>query len=573
MSIETTSQYIFGGAALALLCIFASVLSRRLGAPLLLVFLVLGMLAGDSGPGGIAFEDVELAFLFGNLALAVIIFDGGLGTRRDTFRVSLSPAISLATLGVVITAGLTGLAAHWILGVSWQQGLLIGAIVGSTDAAAVFGLLRAAGLELKERTGATLEIESATNDPMAIFLTLTLVQVIALEATAPGWSMLTEFIRQMGLGVALGITGGYVMSFLLRRLSLASALYPLLALAGGLSLFGITNLWGGSGFLAIFIVGLMIGNTSLPYGNDIHRFHNGMAWLSQIGMFLMLGLLITPGNLPPLVIPAVAIALVLIFIARPLAVFVCLLPFHFPWREQLFISWCGLRGAVPIILALFPTLAGLDDTGMYFELGFFVVLISLVLQGWSIAPVARWLQIELPPSTREPEHLALKIPNEHEKVLLVYQALTGSNAVGMNARHLPLSEGAQLVGLIRRGMMIVEWAGQCLQPGDQVVILTSAGSTAKLNRTFATRATISRLEPSTFFGNFVIHPDAQLADLAQLYGFELPAELRNLRLAEYIARAFYGKPVVGDHVQMGNVQFVVREIKGDTIAAVGLKLS
>ena len=573
MSIETTSQYIFGGAALALLCIFASILSRRLGAPLLLVFLVLGMLAGDSGPGGISFEDVELAFMFGNLALAVIIFDGGLGTRRDTFRVSLSPAISLATLGVVITTGLTGLAAHWILGVSWQKSLLIGAIVGSTDAAAVFGLLRAAGLELKERTGATLEIESATNDPMAIFLTLTLVQVIVLEETAPGWSVLTEFIRQMGLGVAIGITGGYIMSFLLKRLSLASALYPLLALAGGLSIFGITNLWGGSGFLAIFIVGLMIGNTSLPYGNDIHRFHNGMAWLSQIGMFLMLGLLITPGNLPPLVIPAVAIALVLIFVARPIAVFVCLLPFHFPWREQLFVSWCGLRGAVPIILALFPTLAGLDDTGVYFELGFFVVLISLVLQGWTIAPVARWLQIELPPSIREPQHLALMIPNEHEKVLLVYQVLAGSNAVGMNARHLPLSEGAQLVGIIRRGMMIIEWAGQSLQPGDQVVILTSAGSTAKLNRTFATRAPVSRLEPSTFFGNFVIHPDARLADLAQLYGFELPEELQHLSLAEYIARTFYGKPVVGDHVQMGKVQFVVREIKGDTIVAVGLKLS
>src|SRR5690606_19506333 len=227
---------------------------------------------------------------------------------------------------------------------SWLEALLIGAIVGSTDAAAVFGLLRLAGLELKERTGATLEIESGTNDPMAIFLTITLVHLLANSSANPGLSILLEFVQQMGVGLAVGASGGWLMTQILRRIHLPASLYPLFALAGGLSIFGLTNLWGGSGFLAIYIAGVIAGNTSLPYGNDIHRFHVGLAWLSQIGMFLMLGLLITPSAMLPIIVPAIAIALVLIFVARPLAVAVSLVPFHFPWREQLFVSWCGLRG-------------------------------------------------------------------------------------------------------------------------------------------------------------------------------------------------------------------------------------
>ena len=279
MTIELIYQYIFGGAVLAFLCVIASVFSRRVGAPLLLVFLLLGMLAGEDGFGKIKFDDFSLAFLFGNLALAIIIFDGGLGTRKDSFRVSLKPALSLATVGVIATAAITGFAAHWILGLSWQEGLLIGAIVGSTDAAAVFGLLRTAGLELKERTGATLEIESGSNDPMAIFLTITMVQILQLTGsdTNPGWTIAQELVSQLGLGIVLGLAGGYLLTLLLKKLQLTPSLYPLLTLAGGLSIFGATTILDGSGFLAIFIAGAMIGNTSLPFSNDVHRFHDGMA--------------------------------------------------------------------------------------------------------------------------------------------------------------------------------------------------------------------------------------------------------------------------------------------------------
>lgn len=572
MTIDHISHLIFGGAILALMSVFASIVSRRLGAPILLVFLVLGMLAGENGPGGIKFNDFSMAFLFGTLALAVILFDGGLGTRKATFRVALTPALSLATVGVMVTAGITGAASCYILGLSWLEGLLIGAIVGSTDAAAVFGLLHMAGFELKERPGATLEIESGTNDPMAIFLTITLVQLLEQQQSNPGLSVLVEFLRQMGLGLIIGFAGGYLITRALKRIPLPASLYPLFALAGAMSVFGITNLWGGSGFLAIYIVGVLVGNASLPYSNDIHRFHDGMAWLSQIGMFLMLGLLITPARMLPIIFPAIAIALILIFIARPLAVGVSLLPFHFPWREQVFISWCGLRGAVPIILALFPTLAGLEHTGTYFELVFFVVLISLVVQGWTIAPTARWLDVELPPSLRDPEHLTVKIQDEQEKELLIYHAVAGSAVLNMQTRHLPLGEGAQLVGVIRQGVMIDEPAQATIKLNDQVMLLAIGGTALAVGRLFSPSAPDARLEEKTFFGSFVIHPDAGLDDLSQLYGFKIPEQLRTLTVAQHITQTYHGKPVVGDHVDFAHIHFVVKEVEGNRITAVGLKM-
>lgn len=574
MSIAVIYQQIFGAAILAFLCIIASVFTRRIGAPILLVFLVLGMLAGEDGPGGIKFDDFGLAFLFGNIALAIIIFDGGLGTQKDTFRVSLKPAISLATVGVIATAGITGFAAHIILNLSWQEGLLIGAIVGSTDAAAVFGLLRSAGLELKERTSATLEIESGSNDPMAIFLTITLVQILQLNGEGnQGWTILNELIRQMGLGLAIGFAGGFLLSRLLQQLSLPSSLYPLLALAGGISLFGVTTLWGGSGFLAIFIAGVIVGNTPLPYSNDIHKFHDGVAWLSQIGMFLMLGILITPTHVIPIILPALAIAFVLIFIARPLAVVVSLLPFHFPWREQLFIGWCGLRGAVPIILALFPSLAGLENTQTYFELVFFVVLVSLIIQGWTIAPVARWLQIEVPRTAKSPECLHLTIKQEQDKALLIYPVLTGSRAVGLTVDRLPTTEGSQLMGVIRRGILAQDIEHEKLITNDQVVFLSTNEARDTLGRIFAPAARVSSLESNRFFGEFALQPDAQLLEIAKTYGFQIDSVATETTLEQYLLKQFHGKPVVGDQVKLASVKLVIREIKNDRIVSVGLKLS
>jgi cell volume regulation protein A len=574
VTIELIYQYIFGGAVLAFLCVIASVFSRRVGAPLLLVFLLLGMLAGEDGFGKIKFDDFSLAFLFGNLALAIIIFDGGLGTRKDSFRVSLKPALSLATVGVIATAAITGFAAHWILGLPWQEGLLIGAIVGSTDAAAVFGLLRTAGLELKERTGATLEIESGSNDPMAIFLTITMVQILQLTGsdTNPGWTIAQELVSQLGLGIVLGLAGGYLLTLLLKKLQLTPSLYPLLTLAGGLSIFGATTILDGSGFLAIFIAGAMIGNTSLPFSNDVHRFHDGMAWLSQIGMFLMLGLLITPSNLIPIIFPALTIAFVLIFVARPIAVWLSLLPFHFPWREQVFIGWCGLRGAVPIILALFPSLAGLEHTQTYFELVFFVVLISLVLQGWTIAPIAKWMQIELPPSNKEPAHQHLTLKHDQDKELLVYTVVPESRAVGLAVKNLPVKEGSQFLGIIRNGILIDQNPSETLANEDQVVLLSSTNAKSALGQVFAKQLPSPSLDTSFFFGEFSLNPDAKLSDVAQAYGFEIGSSEHNVSVAEFIIRQFHGKPVIGDKVRLGAIKLIVKNIENERIVSVGLKL-
>ena len=568
MAIEQTYQAIFVGALLALLCVVASLLSRRLGMPLLLVFLVLGMLAGEDGPGGIRFDDFEMAFLFGNLALAVILFDGGLGTRRDTFRVSLKPALSLATLGVLVTAAVTGAAVYLILGLPWREALLIGAIVGSTDAAAVFGLLRNAGLELKERPGATLEVESGSNDPMAIYLTITMVEILSTADRGIGWPIVTEFVRQIGLGALVGVPGGYLLVQLLKRLSLHASLYPLLALAGAGSLFGLTSIIGGSGFLAIYIAGVMVGNSALPYATDIHRFHDGIAWLSQIGMFLMLGLLITPSHLPPIVLPAVAISLVLILVARPVAVLLSLAPFHFPWRERVFIGWCGLRGAVPIILALFPSLAGLEHTRTYFELVFFVVLISLLVQGWTVAPLARWLQVDLPQTLQDPQHLTVKIHDEQGKALLVYQAAPGCRATGVKGKHLPLAEGAQLAGIIRQGILIENAPDQTIKADDQVMVLAAGGTTA-LGHMFAPGGDA---ESNLFFGGFALKPEVRLAELEQLYCFQVRNQDRNLTLADYFVKEFHDKAVVGDQVTLGPIKLIVREIDDGRVASIGLRL-
>lgn len=569
MTIDIVYQFIFAAGILTLLSVLASQLSRRTGAPVLLLFLVLGMLAGEDGIG-IPFDNIDLAFLLGNVALAVIILDGGLGTQASSFRVSLPPAVSLATFGVLITAGITGYAAHKLLGLPWQEGLLIGAIVGSTDAAAVFGLIRNAGLKLNERTGATLEIESGSNDPMAIFLTITLVQWIQLSNDGDQQVVVLaiELLRQLGLGLLLGLLGGVGINWLFKHTHLTASLYPLMVLAGGISLFGITNIAGGSGYLAIFIVGVIVGNTPIPYGQDVHRFHDGMAWLSQIGMFLMLGLLITPSNLLPMFIPALIIALVLIFIARPVAVVVSLLPFRFPWREQVFISWCGLRGAVPIILALFPFLAGLEHTKLFFDLVFFVVLISLVLQGWTIPTAARWLNIEIPgDTTQEPRVLSMS----HSMDLVVYPVLPGSQAENKRLAELPV-EDSQAVGVIRDGHFISSAPELSIARGDQVMALSPGGIDPTLAQSFKLAPHTLVMQSEGFFGEFSVNPQAKLVDIVQAYGLSLDVPQSEATVADYLQRKYRGKLVQGDYVKLGSVRLIVRDVEKGAVKAVGLKL-
>ncbi len=570
---ELTTHIILLGSLVLLLSVLSSVVTARLGAPLLLVFLSLGMLLGEDGPGGVHFNDVQLAHLLGSLALAIILFDGGLRTPAKNFRVGLRPAVVLATLGVAVTAAITGGVAAWWLGLHWLEGLLLGAIVGSTDAAAVFSLLHGRGLELKQRVGATLEIESGSNDPMAIFLTIVLIELLSTGSDTMGLLVLWEFVRQMGLGALLGSAGGYALVWTINRLDLAAGFYPLAALAGGLTVFGITSELDGSGFLAIYLAGLVLGNRPLQASQNINRFHDGIARLSQIGMFLMLGLLVTPSALMPVALDALLLAGVLILFARPLAVWLSLLPFRFPWREQVFIAWVGLRGAVPVILALFPLLAGLDQAGSFFNIVFFVVLISLVVQGWTVAPVARLLRLEVPPSNHIVQRVELDIPGQQELELVGYRLAQDTPAVQEKWASLVLPKQVRVVAQLREQQLLPSQALADLRPGDHLYLLASPDDLPSLDLLFVPRTASERLSDQSFFGEFVLNGEVRLSDLSMAYGLVLPSGVADLSLADYIRRELHTTPVVGDRLALAGVGLVVRKMEGARITRVGLKLS
>jgi cell volume regulation protein A len=571
--VDLTNQIILLGSLVLLLSVFSSVVTARVGAPILLVFLIIGMLLGEEGPGGVVFHDVQLAHLFGSLALAIILFDGGLRTPVKNFRVGLKPAMVLATFGVMITAGITGMFAAWWLGLHWMEGLLLGAIVGSTDAAAVFSLLHGRGLELKQRVGATLEIESGSNDPMAIFLTIVLIELLISGPQNMGLVMLWEFIQQMGLGAAIGIAGGFALVWVINRLDLSPGLYPLAALAGGLTIFGLASQVNGSGFLAIYLAGLVLGNRPLQSSQNINRFHDGIASLSQIGMFLMLGLLVTPSALMPVAQDSLLIAGVLILIARPVAVWISLLPFHFPWREQSFIAWVGLRGAVPIILALFPLLAGLDQAGNFFNIVFFVVLISLVVQGWTVAPAARLFRLELPSTTHVVQRVELDIPGQQEMELVGYRLADNTPVVQEKWTSFVLPKSVRVVAHLRDKKLLDSLELLDLRAGDYLYLMAAPDDLLDLDRLFVARAAPKRLSEQSFFGEFVLNADALLGDLSLAYGLKLPEGAAQMTVEDYMRKKLHTAPVVGDRLALAGVELVVREMEGARITRVGLKLS
>ncbi|MCW5610309.1 MAG: potassium/proton antiporter [Rubrivivax sp.] len=406
---------LLGAGALVFVSVVAGLFSVRVGFSFLVVFLLTGILAGEEGLGGFRFDDYTLSFWVGNVALAIILLDGGLRTAYATFRTGLRPAALLATVGVVLSAALTAAAGMLFVGLEWKTALLLGAIVGSTDAAAVFALLTRSGVTLNERVAATLEIESGVNDPMAVYLTLAFIALV-LGSTAGSsggegggalaalGDMALSFGRQFGWGALLGIAGGFLLAALLPRIASHDAgggILALLVCAAGLALFGATGLLGGSGFLAVYLFGLVVANRAAQAVQPTLAAMDGYAWLAQAGMFLLLGLLVTPSNMLQTLGPALGVALALMLVARPIAVWLCLWPFHFSAREVWFISWVGLRGAVPIVLALFPLLAGVPQAGLLFNIAFVVVLVSLVAQGSTIGLAARRLGVALPPPDDE----------------------------------------------------------------------------------------------------------------------------------------------------------------------------
>lgn len=394
---EFTNQLIFFSGLLLCLSILAGIVSNRTGAPLILAFIGVGIMFGQDGPGGIIFNDMQLSYSVCSFALAIILFDGGIHTPLKNFRMAARPAFSLATVGVLLTSGITAVGMKYFLNVEWLEALLFGSIVASTDAAAVFLLLRQRGVKLEPKLSHTLEVESGINDPMAIFLTLTFVELLLSQNNNTWLHIIGDFIIQIGVGAAFGYTGGRLLIWFFDRIKIDSGLYPIFALAGGLLVFGATNILGGSGFLAAYIAGLLLGNHEYQAKNLVQQFMDGIAWLSQLGMLLLLGLLVTPTELIDDIPQALVITGVLVFIARPAAVFISLAFENFNWKEKIFISWVGLRGGIPIYLAIIPVMLGLK--GHYFNIAFIVVIYSLLMQGWTVGLVGKLLGVKSRPET------------------------------------------------------------------------------------------------------------------------------------------------------------------------------
>ena len=360
-SLNSVSIAIFLGAVLVMAGILSSLLALRFGAPLLLVFLLIGMLAGDAGPGQLSFDDVRTTYLVGSVALALILFDGGLRTKFQSIRIVLAPSMVLATVGVLVTAVVAAPAAKYALDLNWTEALLVGAVVASTDAAAVFLLVHTQGLRLRPRVGATLEAESGTNDPFAIFLTLMLVEFISLGESSP-WHVVLELAREGLLGAIIGVIGGRLVVLALNRMALPQGLHAPFVTTAALVIFGVSQISHASGFLAVYLAGIIVGNRPTRAHNSVVTFLDAATWLAQIVMFVLLGLLASPQRLLDSVGASVIVALVLMLVARPLAVLLCLAPFRFNWREKVFIAWTGLRGAVAIFLASIPMLVGLVES-------------------------------------------------------------------------------------------------------------------------------------------------------------------------------------------------------------------
>jgi cell volume regulation protein A len=566
-SLDVISVAILLGSLLVLAGILSSLIALRFGAPLLLVFLLVGMLAGEGGLLGLKFDDVATTYTVGSIALALILFDGGLRTRLASFRNVVGPAVTLATAGVLITALLIAPVVKFMLGGGWTEAMLVGAVVASTDAAAVFFLINARGLRLRPRVRALLEVESGTNDPFAVFLTLMLVEV--LTSGSHGWvHALLAFARDGILGCIIGYLGGRTITAVLNRLDLPQGLHAPFVAVSALVLFAFANVMHASGFLAVYLAGLVVGNRQTRAHNSVVVFIDAATWLAQIGMFVLLGLLVWPQRLTESLFAAIMIAIVLMLIARPVAVFLCLAPFKFQWRERLFISWVGLRGAVAIFLASIPMLVGLPAAYLYFDIAFVVVLSSLLIQGWSVAFAARRLGMSFARSDPLPRRVELDLPGQLTREIVGYPV--AANTPFLRRGLIPNWARPTLV--VRKEEILTPVEAQPLREGDYLYLLAPPEKAQALDRFFVVMPPPRAPDPA-LLGDFFVPGTGTLGALAEIYGLQVAADHTEVSLSDYFREQLGRAARAGEVVDLGPIALLAYKVDEGRVTTVGLRLA
>jgi len=481
----TTEAILLVISLLFLLSVIASKISSRFGVPALLLFAVIGMLAGSDGPGGIYFDYPWATQFLGITALALILFSAGFETNFSLVRPVLWQGISLATVGVAVSAVVVGLFSSWLLHLPVEEGLLIGAIISSTDAAAVFNVLRSRRLYLKGNLGELIELESGSNDPMAVLLTIALIRLMSHPETTLGSTALMVVV-QLLLGAAAGYVIGRLIVVAVNRIRLEwEGLYPVFTVAMAVFAFAAIATMRGSGFVGVYVAGIIVGAGRLTHRTTLRLFHEGVAWLMQIAMFLVLGLQVFPSELPRVAISGMLIAFFLMLVARPVSVFVALPTSTYSVREKLFIAWAGLRGAAPIILATFPLLAGIKDSHLIFNIVFFVALTSLLLQGTTLAALARYWNLTAVTSRQRAFPLLFNPDESIDSHMADITVEAGSAADNRKIMDLQLPENTLVVLVSRKERFVVPQGSTILRGGDRLMVLLMESDAPGVRQLFA----------------------------------------------------------------------------------------
>ncbi|QJC29398.1 potassium/proton antiporter [Enterobacteriaceae endosymbiont of Plateumaris pusilla] len=559
------------GCILITSSILLSSITSRIGVSILLVFLAIGILSGSGGIGRISFHSYLVANIISNLALAIILLDGGMRTKISSIKIALAPALSLATIGVLITAGLIGVVTSYLFNIDFIYGFLVGSILASTDAAAIF----TSDKGLNERVTSILEIESGSNDPMAVFLTISIIKMIKIKQLNFTMNILIlhffHLIKEFIIGIILGLIGAFILKKIINKIKFVGGLYPLIALSIGIFIFSLTNLLDGSGILAIYLYGFIIGNYNIRTCSNILQTFNGISWLSQITMFLILGLLVNLNSLSNIIIPSLILSFLIVFLIRPLSVFIGLLPFsRFYLREKFFISWMGLRGAVPIILALFPVISQIENAMLFFNISFIVVLTSLIVQSSFLTFFARKTKILIPSIILPNYRINLDINVKCQWEQFIYILNSETWCIGSSIRDLYMPKKTFISALFRKNILLRPTGNTILQKNDIICIIGHENNLKELGKLFSKSISLSINQK--FFGDFILDAETKLYDIVKIYSLKLSNDIDIQQsignLLIYLMKS--NTIVVGDNIKWNNILWTIAEKENNKITRIGI---